>query len=149
MRTVRNSSLSRRRFLLAGAGGAVASLAGGGLLLKRYADSRAVWIEQVVRDNLPGVSLDESSLAAFVRDVLAGDLLEPHTHRLSVFAQQTTPWLTRQVPRAREGLDKLERRVLTEYLMGSNFFRIPDPKRETIVYVGPSLACGNPFASLA
>jgi hypothetical protein len=118
-------------------------------LWNRYTDSRALWIEQVVRGNLPGVSLDERSLPAFVRDVLAGDLLKPHTHRISVFAQQTAPWLTSRVSRAREGLERLERRVLTEYLLGSNFFRVPDPKRETIVYFGSPVACANPFASLA
>jgi hypothetical protein len=140
--------LSRRTLLLGGAGGAIGLSAGGAFLWNRYSQSRASWIDDIVRRNLPGVVLDESSLRAFVRDVLAGDLLQPHLYRISIFAQQTTPWITARVPKVRDGLEKLERRVLTEYLIGSNFFRVKDSQRETIVYLGPAVACSNPFATL-
>jgi hypothetical protein len=140
--------LNRRTLLLGGAG-AIGLSAGGAFLWNRYSQSRASWVEDVVRRNLPGVVLDEPSLQAFVRDVLSGDLLQPHLYRIAIFAQQATPWITARVPKVRDGLEKLERRVLTEYLLGSNFFRVEDSRRETIVYLGPAVACSNPFATLA
>jgi hypothetical protein len=39
--------------------------------------------------------------------------------------------------------------VLTEFLMGSNFFRTGDTKSQPIVYSGRIPACGNPFATLS
>lgn len=144
--TTERRSLTRRGFLAAGAGAIVALSVAGNVMWDRYAASRAMWIEQVVRGNLPDVAIDEVSLASFVREVLAGDLLKPHTHRIAVFAEHMAPWATVRIPKVRNGMEKLERRVLTEFLLGSNFFRVPDPKRTTIVYHGPALVCGNPFA---
>ena len=139
-------TLSRRRFLLASAGGVAVLGVAGSAMWDRYAASPASWVEQIVRRNLPGVAIDEASLTAFVRDMLAGDMLKPQAHRLAVFAYQTVPWITLRIPKARNGLEKLERKVLTEYLLGSNFFQASDPKRTRIVYHGPAIACGNPFA---
>lgn len=136
---------NRRHFIVA----ALSAVGLGGIYSwNRYRASRAAWVEQTVRRNLPGVTLDESSLAQFVRSVLESDLLEPQTHRVAVFAERMVPWLTDRIPKARDGLEKLERRVLTEYLLGSNFFRVADPKQETIVYSGPIGVCANPFARL-
>jgi hypothetical protein len=139
------SGTSRRNFLVAGIVGLTVGALG--FSWSRYAGSRERWIESVVRDNLPGVDLDAGSLASFVEQIARSDALMPTTHRLAVFADETVPWVTASIPKVRNGLDKLERHVLTEYLVGSNFFRIPDPKRETIVYYGPAIACSNPFVS--
>ena len=147
MNTLHQKPLSRRRFLIVGAGGIVAVGALGTAAVHHYGDGRARWVERVVRRNLPGVMIDEASLATFVQTVLEGDLLRSHVHRAAVFAQRAAPWLTSRVPKVREGLEGLERRVLTEYLIGSNFFRVRDPKRELIVYSGALNACANPFAT--
>ncbi len=146
--TPERRTLSRRRFLVVSVGGAAVLGVAGSVMWDRYAASRASWVEQVVRRNLPGVVIDEASLAAFVRDTLAGDMLEPHTHRMAVFARQMLPWVALRIPKVRNGVEKLERRILTEYLVGSNFFQVSDPKRTRIVYHGPAIACGNPFARL-
>jgi hypothetical protein len=102
----------------------------------------------VVRRNLPGVLIDEASIAAFVQDVLASGLLDSHKARLAVLADTTIPALRRIAP-ARERMERLERLVLTEFLMGSNFFRTGDTKSQPIVYSGRIPACGNPFATLS
>lgn len=146
--TAERRTLSRRRFLVASAGGAAVLGLAGSVMWDRYAASRASWVEQIVRRNLPGVVIDEASLATFVGETLAGDLLKPQAHRLAVFAYQTAPGIALRIPKARNGLEKLERRVLTEYLLGSNFFQVDDPKRTRIVYHGPAVACGNPFVRL-
>ena len=142
------SSRRRRNFLAAGFAGLVAIAAGGSFAGHRYATGRAGWIEEVVRRNLPGVRLDEPSLAAFVRDVLRSDLLTPRKVRLIVLADSTLPALARRVPPARERIERLERLVLSEFLIGSNFFRVADARSATIFYAGKFPACGNPFARL-
>ena len=138
-------SPSRRSFLIAS--GAVVAVIGAGISGFRFASSREEWVASVIRDNLPGITIDPDSFAKFVQEIVAGDALKPVTHRLAVFAEQSVPWVTARIPKVRNGLDKLERRVLTEFLLGSNFFRVPNPKQETIVYYGPAIACGNPFVS--
>lgn len=141
-------TFTRRWFLLGGA--ATVAVAGSATLWQQgtFARWRAAWIERVIRSNLPGVKLDEPSLATFVHTMLDAQFLAPPTHKAAIMADRAFPWLTVRVPKLRGGLETLERKVLTEYLLGSDFFRVGDPKREPVTYYGPSLACSNPFARL-
>jgi len=134
-------NISRRK-LLAGTAGAVIVGAVAWIPLRNY---RADWIEQVVRDNLPDVNLDPESLQTFVKYMVGHERLQPPLVRATIFTDRFVPWLPARISKAREGLAGIERHVLTEYLIGSNFFRVPDPKLETIVYNGAVIACINPF----
>lgn len=140
-------SIQRRRFLVGGAA-AIASASVGFAWLRGAFGSEA-WIEHVVRSNLPGIEFDETALSEFVSSMARHDWFAPSSHRVAIAVDRTLPWVAARVPKVREGLEKLERRVLTEFLIGSNFFRVPDPRAETIVYYGPAIACGNPFVSLS
>lgn len=145
MKASNDFSPRRRKLLIAGAGGTLALGIFGAAswgALKRY---RETWIESVVRENLPGIDLDPASLQAFIEDMLAHERLQPNRVKATMFADRFVPWLPANIGKARDGLEGLERFVLTEYLIGSNFFRVPDPKRETIVYSGAFVACPNPF----
>lgn len=93
----------------------------------------------------PGVDIDVASLKTFVEYMLLDERMRSAPVRATLFADQFIPWLPARVPKAREGLVGVERHVLTEYLLGSNFFRVSDPRLATIVYQGPALACANPF----
>ena len=135
------SAITRRKVLLGAAGAAIAG-AVAWVPLRNY---RASWIERVVRDNLPGINLDPDSLQTFVQYMLGHERLQPPLVRATIFADRFVPWLPARITKAREGLEGVERHVLTEYLIGSNFFRVPDPMRETIVYGGAVIACINPF----
>lgn len=138
-------SPGRRKFLIAGAGGAaVLGLFGAASCgqLRNYGRS---WIERVVRENLPGIDLDAVSLQTFVKDMMASERMQRKDVKVTVFADRFVPWLPAHIAKARDGLEGLERHVLTEYLMGSNFFRVADPRREQIVYSGMIVACRNPF----
>lgn len=117
----------------------------GVLGLASFSNYRATWVERVVRDNLPGIDLDPVSLQGFINDMLASERMQRKEVKLTVFADRFVPWLPAHISKARNGLEGLERHVLTEYLIGSNFFRVPDPKRERIVYSGTVMACPNPF----
>jgi len=142
-------SPARRKLLIAGAGGVVALGALGAASWGQLTNYRASWVERVVRENLPGIDLDAVSLQAFVKDILASERMQRKEVKVTVFADRFVPWLPAHISKARNGLEGLERYVLTEYLIGSNFFRVPDPKRETIVYSGIALACRNPFTYAA
>jgi hypothetical protein len=134
-------SVSRRNVLIGAAGAAIV----GALAWTPLQNHRASWIERVVRDALPGINLDPNSLQTFVKHMLGHERLQPALVRATILADRFVPWLPAHISKAREGLAGVERHVLTEYLIGSNFFRVPDPKRETIVYHGAVIACINPF----
>jgi hypothetical protein len=140
-----NFSPRRRKLLLAGAGGTLALGIFGAASWGALGSYRATWIESVIRDSLPGIALDAASLQAFVNDMLGSERMQRPVVKATVFADRFVPWLPAAISKARDGLEGLERHVLTEYLIGSNFFRVPDPRQETIVYSGRAVACINPF----
>lgn len=142
MKPTRPFSPSRRKLLIAGAGSAVAF---GIVGVASFTNYRATWIERVVRENLPGIDLDAASLQTFIKDLLASERMQRPEVKVTVFADRFVPWLPAHISKARDGLEGLERHVLTEYLIGGNFFRVPDPRREKIVYSGMIVACRNPF----
>jgi hypothetical protein len=143
MKSGNDFSPGRRRLLIAGGtlGLGILGAASWGVL-ENY---RAMWVERVVRENLPGIELDPDSLQTFITAMLGHERLQRKVVKATVFANRFVPWLPASVGKARDGLDGLERFVLTEYLIGSNFFHVPDPKRATIVYTGITNPCGNPF----
>ncbi|MDY6944241.1 MAG: hypothetical protein SXG53_00860 [Pseudomonadota bacterium] len=145
MTATRKFSPGRRKLLIAGSGGTLALGIFGAASWRTLRSYRAAWVESVVRDNLPGIELDPASLQSFVEDMLASERLQRAAVKATVFADRFVPWLPAKIAKARDGLAGLERFVLTEYLIGGNFFRVPDPKRETIVYGGRAIACINPF----
>ena len=55
---------------------------------------------------------------------------------------------TGRVRSVRRVRDEVEREIVTDFLMGSNFFRVADPAGEPIVYFGRPTVCPNPFARL-
>lgn len=139
-----------RRKLLIGGAATVATLGVlGAASWGRLKNYRAEWVEQVVRGSLPGVDIDNESFKTFVEHMLSSERMRQVQVKATVFADQFIPWLPARVAKAREGLVGLERHVLTEYLLGSNFFRVSDPRQTRIVYQGPALACANPFINRA
>lgn len=137
-------SPGRRKVLFGAAGVATLGIFGAAVWTP-IKNHRENWVEQVLRDNLPGIDLDPESLRTFVSYMVGHERLQPALVKATIFADRFVPWLPAHVSKAREGLAGLERHVLTEYLIGSNFFRVTDPKRERITYFGPMVACINPF----
>jgi hypothetical protein len=139
------ASPQRRRLLIAGSSVAVLGATGAIWIASRL-DGRQAWIEAVVREHLPGIQLDSASLAAFAQSFAATRIFADDKNSLAIKIDQAVPALAQQVSKVERRTERLKRRVITEYLTGSNFFRIEDPRKETIVYSGPLPACGNPFA---
>jgi hypothetical protein len=138
-------TLSRRRVLIAGSAVA-ATAAAGGIWIASRIDGPAVWIEAVVRRHLPGLTLDPVSLATFIDEFSRRRELQDAKLKLAVNIDQAVPAVTPRVAKLDRRIDRLERLVVTSYLVGSNFFRESDPHTATIVYGGELPACGNPFA---
>lgn len=138
-------SRKRRYLLLAGASGlSVAAI--GKWSIEQGAAATPQWIEAVVRRNLPGVRLDEESLAGFCQTLSEGPLFDSLRKRAGVTAAQTLPMMTGRVAYLADALDRLERQVLTEFLLGSNFFQLADPRTESVVHHGFTVVCAQPFA---
>jgi hypothetical protein len=138
-------SKSRRRLLIGAGAGAVACAGAGGVLWSSSERNRAHWVEHVIRSNLPGVTIDETSLTRFIQETLASSSMQSTRRRLGIAAHSQVPWLARRIHAVEEGVEITERQVLTNFLIGSNFFRVSEPERETIVYYGTIPACSNPF----
>lgn len=135
----------RRRLLIAGSGVAVLGATGAVWIGSRM-DGRQAWIEAVVREHLPDIQLDATTLTMFAKELAAGRLFADDKSNLAVKIDQAVPAIAARVSKVERRTERLKRRVVTDYLTGSNFFRVADPRTETIVYSGALPACGNPFA---
>ena len=139
--------LTRRRFLMTSAGAALAGVAGTGAYHGATPWVVRRWVMDAVRKNLPGVPLDEASLTQFAQDTLESpELLRSTRRRVLVWAACTAPALVRRVEGAKRPLEILERRVLSHFLIASDFFPAREDRSEPVVYTGLVAACGNVFA---
>jgi hypothetical protein len=136
--------INRRHFLLGGA--ALAFGTSGSLwLMTRGSDSRT-WIEAVVRKHLPAIDLDSESMSRFARSLAADTNFVSKRIELALKLDALAPAMVRLAPEVRDKIEHLERQVISEYLLGSNFFRVRDPRVQTIYFGAAQTACGNPFA---
>jgi len=136
-------NLTRRTLLIAGASSCAAVAAGGVWLATR--DNPRDWIEATVRNLLPNIDLDAASLASFVAHEQEQPEFASRKVALALSLDALAPAMLRIAPEARDKIAELERVVVSDYLIGSNFFRVQDPRREAIYWSGAG-ACGNPFA---
>lgn len=138
--------MGRRRFLAAT--GALLATAGSGAAWVAWRGiDREAWIEFVVRKHLPGIELDAESLARFAREFAQHFIFDNWRSGVALRLDYIAPRLAHALAKTQNRVALMERLALSEFLMGSNFFRVPDPRRATIVYGGSILACGNPFAT--
>lgn len=136
-------NVRRRQVLIAGAALAASS---GALWLAMKTRDPAHWIEAVVRKHLPGVQLEVASLHTFAQRLADDPRFKARKVALAMQLDRFAAPLVRVAPEIDEKIARLERLVLTDYLASSNFFRVANPRAETIVCHGELPACGNPFA---
>ena len=137
-------SINRRHVLFGGAALALAS--SGALWFATQADDSGTWIEAVVRKHLPGLDLDATSLRAFATALARDVEFANRKVELALSLDRLAPTLVRVAPEVGAKIERLERQVISRYLLGSNFFRVPDPRAERIYFGASVPACGNPFA---
>lgn len=139
------NSPTRRKLLIA-AGAISGAGVVGGTWIATQLDGTEAWIEATLRKHLPGITLDPASLATFVSSFAGGRPLRERQATLAIQLDQVASPIARHIQKSNRRIEQLERLVVSDYLSGSNFFRVTDPMRETIFYSGPLPACGNPFA---
>ncbi len=140
--------VSRRRFLMVASCAGIGGAAAGRLGFSRYGIGPALWIERVIREHLRGWQIDEESLGAYARESLEGTRLALWSSRFIVRLDYDLPLVARRPPAARERLEVLERGILSDFLLGSNFFWLKDPVTEVVTYSKGTRVCANPFARL-
>lgn len=135
----------RRRRLIMAALGALLAGGAGTVAYMRQTDFAGAWIRAMLARHLPDVEIDAPSLDRFISHALSGPLL-PASRRWLLLLDGRLPVLTRSVPVVRSALENAERRLLSEFLIGSNFFAVAHPRRQPIQFFGVASACPNPFA---
>lgn len=137
----RKSAMNRRKFLLLGsaAGGLVAF--GGAAYV--VTDQGRAWVREILHRGLPGFTLEPKGLALFVDQYFADK-----NRKLKAFAAiegiVDVKWA--MPAGVVKEADDQERMVLTNFLLGSDFFSNYPPGPKEITYSGIPTACVSPFA---
>jgi len=109
-------------------------------------DRHERWIRKILRRSLPGYELDPAGLALFIDEYNTGTSLGL---KFQVFAAaESFVDAKAALPEGAAGAaEQEERKILSDFLIGSDFFdHYPDgPKR--ITYRGAPQACISPFAT--
>lgn len=138
---------TRRQFLCTAAAASSLLLVGGAPREEAsglYTD----WIGEVLREALPGHTFDPEGLRLYVKEYTAHKA-KTRSLRLDFYAlgEKFFDLHTLLPPPWRKSIVDEHRRILTGFLMGSDFFG-SDPPPRTITYLGKDRACANPFAQV-
>jgi hypothetical protein len=136
--------LSRRQ-LIAGGFSLVALSAVGGYFGSAHAHD---FFTAMLQSDLPGVKISDATIRAFAADAMKGRH-QSFAQKLKVLSMAcraigysgVTAMLSRSLT-----YERFHRELFTEFLLSTDFFTLPDPTARELTYLGPSLACGNPFA---
>lgn len=135
--------MNRRKFLLlTSAAGGVAAVGGIAFVLS---DHYRGWIRRILHRDLPGYNLEAKGLTQYMDEYFAK---QGGASQLRLFAAaegvvDVEPLLPTGKARL---LREEERRILTNFLLGSDFFaNYPNGPKE-IIYSGAPKACRSPFA---
>jgi hypothetical protein len=137
--------MKRRSFLIASAGALVGAV---GLRYGFSSDSAA--IAKIIRKRLSYLRIDEAGLQQFAADGVRQKLAKSLRVR-TIDAMGDLYFHMTLSPQSRLG-DKVrhtEDRVVTQFLLSSDFFINNADKNRTVRYLGyydPMVACSNPFA---
>jgi hypothetical protein len=136
-----------RRTLLVLLAAAGAALAGGGYL---WTVGPEALIGKILARRFPDVKINATSIAALTRDIKAARFqtwarrlgLESGARAASIVGIDT---LARWELTATQ-YSQLERKVLTFFILGSDFLDVRDPKSDLVTYGAMPEACPNRFA---
>jgi hypothetical protein len=136
--------MKRRKFLLlATAAGGFALLGGGAAFV--MTDHYRGWIRDILHRGLPGYTLEPKGFAQFVDEFFAN---QRRNTQLRLFAAVDGVMdIEPALPAAKANtIAAEERRILTRFLLGSDFFANYPGRSKEITYSGMPAACINPFA---
>ena len=138
-----------RRGVLLSIGGSVGLLAlGTSDVIFRTDYTLELWIREVVQRHLSGVDIPADVLQEFSSQILRDGSLDTVRKRALSFLEIFLPVANFPVSHVQDRIRFEERRIVTIFLTQTNALHLSDLKSEAdaIEYIGPQLACGNPFA---
>jgi hypothetical protein len=133
--------MTRRTFFALGAAAGAMVAAGAALLAGGYRN----WVVASLREALPGYAFEPAGLDRFVADYESrhGERMK---FRLLGAAERIID-VEPLLPEAKaHRIEDEERQVVTEFLLGSDFFQHYPLAVKEIAYNGPVIACRSPFA---
>jgi hypothetical protein len=130
--------------LLAAAGAAVAS---GVYALKTGPEAL---VGKILARQFPGIRIDAAGIAALTRDVKEAKF-QTFGRRLALEGGARAAGLVGLDPLARwtwtaASFSQLERKVVTSFILGSDFLDVKDPTTNLVTYVEAPIVCPNRFA---
>jgi hypothetical protein len=134
--------MNRRNFLLlSSAAGGLVALGGGAFVLT---DNYHGWVSSILHRSLPGYTVEPKGLGLFIEEHFAHQ--KSRKKRLFAAAEGLVD-LTPIMPAGMAThVAAQERAILTDFLIGSDFFQhFPNGPKE-ITYRGKPTACVSPFA---
>lgn len=134
--------VSRRQALLGLGAGAVAAIGGG-----VYFAAPRRYLREMLARTLPGVRLDPEGVALFEEEMFSVRLTKPKDKILS-WGLGPASWVDPLAPqKVRQLREDFDRKALTFFFNGSDFFAYENPREEVIGYYGALDMCAtNPFA---
>jgi hypothetical protein len=134
--------MNRRNFLLLSSAAGGIAVAGGGIFV--LTDHYHGWVSSVLHRALPGYTLEPKGLALFIDEHFAHQ--KSRKLRLLAAAEGVVD-LTPIMPAGMAAhMAAQERSMLTDFLIGSDFFRNFPKGPKQITYGGKPTACVSPFA---
>ena len=121
------------------------ALVGGGAVAFVYFDEFEWWIRNTLRLALPGYDLEPNGLAQFIEEYYE---TRKDNGRLRLFA--ATERLMGRWALSDEmasDIDEEERKIISDFLIRSDFFTNYPDRSKRITYRGIADACGSPFAT--
>jgi hypothetical protein len=124
-----------------------AAVAGGVYVWKTGPESL---VGKILARQFPGVRIDAASVAALTRDVKDAKF-QTLGRRLALEGGARAAGIVGVDALARWKLttasfSQLERKVITFFILGSDFLDVGDPKSKTVTYAEAPLVCPNRFA---
>jgi hypothetical protein len=107
-------------------------------------------IGKILRRRFPDVQVSSSSVAALTRDIIAARF-QTFGRRLALEGGSRAAGIIGLEPLAEwkltaEQFSQLERKIVTFFILGSNFLDVKDPKSDLVTYVAMPEVCPNRFA---
>ena len=146
--------ITRRAILIACA--STAGLGLGALGVGYKANTPEKIIENIVRIRLPKLQMADADMAAFVSDFISSDTdtsaLEMSVFRVMAPFVNLPPFRWVLPNKASRTIENFHQRVLTEFMMGSDFFETYAAGNPKVTYTGLfdpyQKPCGNPLPPL-